>query len=779
MRWMRNAVVAVGLAALTILGISGGSSAPGGGAVPTRILPPTPLSVEENQRRPASEPLREVRMVDDRYGWATGSYGHVLRTTDGGTTWYYAGPDYAPEPGPARYNDVPAFLLHDPEVAWFLDARMDTVYRTTDGGRHWQKGTPPKLSITSLGTTSPCVTSSGAIVPGLPIPGSADEGWISSGASLAFVSPQQGWLLVSSGGHRRHGELFRTADGGMTWRAVSRTGTATNALPHGGDIVFSPTVKGLGWLRPDTEAGDTPPPPLYVTRDGGRNWAPQPLPPRVFNTESPPRFYYDLPQFAPGAAGLDGLLPVTVASGGSYQALFYTTHDGGVTWASAGHLAMAGTGTRQLTSMVDEKTFWDYVPDSNTLWVTRDGGGTWTSLQPRPALHRPAPWRGAPETTQIAFVSAERGWAVLNGALLRTANGGRTWQAVAGGNPIWVTFDQGTTWTDVTPLDWVGDSYAMTSGYFMDEKAGWAFRLYPEKDLTICQTEDGGRSWSTLAAAPVKTGSGNMSVTFADTQRGWVLVRSAGMSQHSGELLRTMDGGRTWELMAKGGWATEMPFKGQPGELPFGGTITAQSDGTLWLSGGQRATGGGPGYLFFFKSTDGGRSWSQVRLPVPAGQEKGLTNVSPPTFFGDLGFVGVSYSSPQAATGVLYISRDSGRTWTVHGGPNVGTWPAFSSPDEAWQADGQTVWHSTDGGRTWRTVTPDATLRQALEGHFITSGMVFPNPLGPLESANNPSKRYLIFLESKMDYAAPKIRLATDDGGRSWTVLKADAPGPQ
>ncbi len=802
MRRMRNAVVAFGLAALSILGILGGRAAPGGGTIPASVLPASPSTVLDIQPQMAStEPLREVRMVDDRLGWATGIYGHVLRTTDGGVTWYQVGPSwpsYAPEPGPSHRDNVTAFLLDNAEVAWFLDARMDTVYRTLDGGRHWQKGTPPKLAITDLGTTGPRASGLGTIVPGPPIPGSAEGGWAVSGASLAFISEQQGWLLVSSGEHRRRGELFRTTDGGLTWRAVSRTGTATNALPYGGDIVFSPAVKELGWLRPDPEASDTSPPPLYVTRDGGRTWAPQPLPPRVFNTESPPQFYYGLPQFTPSvvsvphgvsrpfpANSFDGLLPVTVASGGSHQALFYTTHDGGATWAFAGHIAATGTDTWQFTSIVDEKTFWDYVPDSNTLWVTRDGGKTWTSLQPRPALDRPTPWRGAVETTQIAFVSPERGWAVLNGSLLRTADGGRTWQAVWGGNPIWVTFDQGTTWTDVTPVDWAGDSYAMTSGYFMDEKAGLAFRLYSGKDLTVCGTEDGGRSWSTLATVPVKTGDGNMSVAFADAQRGWVLIRSAGMGQHSGELLRTTDGGRTWELVAKGGWASEMPFKGTPGELPFGGTITVQPDGTLWLNGGQRASGGGPGFLYLFKSVDGGRSWSEVRLEAPAGHEEDTTNVSQPAFFGRLGFIAVNYNGRAGNSNVLYVTGDSGKTWSVRGSLNVGNWPAFAGPDEGWQTNGQEVFHTTDGGRTWQAVNPDVSLSQALEGRFISTGMVFPNPLGPSDPATRQrsttghSPRYLIFLESKTDHSEPRLRLATDDGGESWTVLEGGVRGPQ
>ncbi len=745
-------------------------------------LPIQPAAHGAGRSVASSEPIVNIQMVNGEVGWAAGQDGAVLRTTDGGATWLDVTPVDVPKAEPATAPTAPVFLLDDPQAAWLLDTRTDTVYRTVDGGQHWQKGTPPKLDV-------------------------ANDG----GVSLSFASEQQGWLMVASGTHSQVAQLFQTSDGGLTWQSVSKTGSGAGALPYGGQIVFSRAVDGLGWLRPDFQANSNGMPPLYVTHDGGKTWASQDLAlPVALLDLSSNQVHVQLPQFAsfniakhgPATSGLEGVLPVTFMGGKSNTGLIYVTSDGGVSWTLAGSIANIGSSTQLVTAVADSLTLWAYVPDGNTLWATQDGGKDWTSFHPQPSLYDYQPAGGLPLMTQIDFVSGEQGWASVNGAILGTMDGGRTWTgqgqtATAGAlkvapenltmfdashgygstadHPVMVTNDGGVTWTDVTPQGLAADSGAIVKGYFIDARTGWVFSLRATQDVTVYGTTDGGRSWSKLATAPVKYGDGNMFIAFSDAQHGWFEDRSAGMGQLPGELLATKDGGLTWTRVAQSGSVNAAP--GTPGVLPsgvlpFGGSLTAQSDGTLWLTGAQRATGGGPGYLWLFKSTDGGKSWSQMSLPVPAGHEEDATNVSDPTFIGKTGLLSVIYTGQQSAS-ALYRSSDSGQTWSLQGTLNMGGWPVFANPLNGWQTDGQHLYRTTDGGRTWSTVNPDATLQKALAGRNISQIVISGSP------GSTDGQRCLIVLESKGSSSVGRLLLATDDGGQTWSVTAGQASGGQ
>ncbi|MDQ3134305.1 MAG: YCF48-related protein, partial [Acidobacteriota bacterium] len=98
-----------------------------------------------------------------------------------------------------------------------------------------------------------------------------------------------------------------------------------------------------------------------------------------------------------------------------------------------------------------------------TLLATNDGGETWRS-----AL-RPGGLNASARLNAICFSDGRHGWAVgSGGAVIHTANGGRTWQAQA------------------TPTD--ADLYDVK---FLNEREGWAVGAQG----TLLHTADGGARW--------------------------------------------------------------------------------------------------------------------------------------------------------------------------------------------------------------------------------------------------------------------------------------------
>lgn len=81
----------------------------------------------------------------------------------------------------------------------------------------------------------------------------------------------------------------------------------------------------------------------------------------------------------------------------------------------------------------------------------------------------PAPPSAVPALNAIVFTDATHGWAAGQGAILATADGGRTWQRQYGGS------------LDITALDFTGEAH----GWAVGDKGGM-------------RTTDGGWSWTEL-----------------------------------------------------------------------------------------------------------------------------------------------------------------------------------------------------------------------------------------------------------------------------------------
>jgi len=216
-------------------------------------------------------------------------------------------------------------------------------------------------------------------------------------------------------------------------------------------------------------------------------------------------------------------------------------------------------------------------------------------------LNLSMPW-AAGYLEDVCFVNENEGWAVGSdqsfgypGYIIRTTDGGYTWEMQFGAQPIdgwyfhnidfvdnlygWAiaaadqmkrTTNGGTTWIDITK-PFYGSGWAMD---FIDRNTGWIAQYYGGGG--IYKTSDGGNTWIKMAELP---DSALCSMKFLDANRGWM--------RSSNKVYATVDGGNTWTLqMTK-------PYSGAGQDSK----IEVLPPGNIWVEG--------------YHSRDGGITWSK------------------------------------------------------------------------------------------------------------------------------------------------------------------------
>lgn len=346
-----------------------------------------------------------------------------------------------------------------------------------------------------------------------PIPG-AQWWW-----SACFIDDKTGWI---GGGE---GVILKTIDGGAHWapQGVSSSFAVT-------DIHFAD--RNLGWA-----VGDG----ILKTTDGGATWR------KVYS----------------GADGPSSICFVSRnvgwAAGGR---IMLKTVDGGETWSELDGVPKPRTGTSNYidandVSFADENNGW-LINNSHRIYKTTDGGKTW-SLVPRNAKRH---------CKRVQFLDARTGWVLAGTSVLRTTDGGATW----------------------TEYD-LGQSDPPLSAYnfrFRDAQNGVVGCI----DGRILRTQDGGRTWSPVAV-PVPALA--PAICMVDDTNGWIVGRD-------GTILHTSDGAATWQAQssANGEWAGATQFPS-----PKVGWMVC-SNGKV---GDQHES-------FLLKTQDGGRTWDRKAAPM-------------------------------------------------------------------------------------------------------------------------------------------------------------------
>jgi photosystem II stability/assembly factor-like uncharacterized protein len=359
------AAAVLGLAVAVVVGIrSGILHQPNPAPVkhsPTPNLPPAPGSAVF---------VSNTFFVSSQVGWiesegppagsppAAANAPTIYKTTDGGQHWQaqlqWVG-------GNALQQ-----ILFQGNDGLLVGYDGSPLYRTTDGGAHWQRMSLPQVAPGEGGGADPIWFKN------------PYEGWYFGNLAQMYFDNTCPDLFGCS-----FAAIFHTVDGGAHWTQLPRFKPML-AFPNGGkgELRFRDELDG--WFVVGSQ--------LYATHDGGKTWTLVPLQLPALATNAQPTIVEPPHLFS----NRQGLLVVRVAqsgqacftptcqhlAGSSPNLYLYTTTDGGDHWSAPAVLPTIGSvGFDQAAGFgdvffLDADRYW--IVSGQTVATTADGGQHWT-----------------------------------------------------------------------------------------------------------------------------------------------------------------------------------------------------------------------------------------------------------------------------------------------------------------------------------------------------------------------------------------------------------------
>jgi photosystem II stability/assembly factor-like uncharacterized protein len=217
------------------------------------------------------------------------------------------------------------------------------------------------------------------------------------------------------------------------------------------------------------------------------------------------------------------------------------------------------------------------------------------------------------------------------GTVLRTSDSGANWEVIKVPN--------------AEKLDFRG-----IKG--IDEKTAVAVSagLAEEGQARIYRTEDAGKTWQQVWQTDQK-GVFLDGVAFWDKKNG--IIFGDPMNNHL-YLLKTADGGKTWERLSPAGLAANLP--NEASFAASNSTMVVQGSKNVWIGTG------GADHARVFYSADRGQSWHVVDTPMKANASSGIFGLR----FWDAKHgmaVGGDYKADKEAFENVIVTQDGGKTW--------------------------------------------------------------------------------------------------------------------
>ena len=281
---------------------------------------------------------------------------------------------------------------------------------------------------------------------------------------ISFVDEHTGWYVNG------YGRIYHTTDGGATWNLqVEQEGTFFRTIAFIDDRVgFAGTV-GTDYFPNVTDTI-----PLYGTRDGGQSWQP---------------VAYEGP-YVKGLCGMDVVAEPFINHG-----VLDTVH----------HIFAVGR-----------------VGSPANLLASHDGGTTWTATSLGDYTDMLLDIKMFDKKEGIACGASSENIAESHAQILRTADGGKSWQIVYESDRPYET-----TWKVSFPSPEVG--YVTIQSYNPDSTVN---------QQRVAKSTDGGRTWAEIDLVRDHTAR-EFGVGFIDENHGFVGTMTSGYE--------TQDGGASWQ----------------------------------------------------------------------------------------------------------------------------------------------------------------------------------------------------------------------------------------
>jgi len=516
------------------------------------------------QTAPLRTTLRKVFFSNREKGVIVGGdviapyFGSVLYTTNGGETWFDSDP--VPYPNDTRgFNDLSFVSEQAGYIAGFIG-----VCKTTNMGISWQV-----QGVTGWATSIYFIDSLngwvGNTVGGIFRTTNGGENWQQISdihwtwhKSIKFISPQIGWV-VGHGLYSNYAVIHKTTNGGLTW--ITQDSTLDAAY---NDIEVFDSLNAI-------VVGDYG--RVLFTSDGGNIW--------FYEGTNDLGNYTDI--------ALQGIRKWIVGGIDYYFPQMYSSRTFGFSWEERSSILVKGN-INQI-DFSDSLNGW-CAGEGGLLFKTTDAGNTW---QEKNLFSIDFSSISNPTLADI-FIAGQ------SGQLIKTTDGGISWQIFqlpfnygkiklkffsrfygyyieVGAHNLYKTTDGGVSWTYFELNNLIQDFH------FVDSLNGWVLiNQFEYGDSYLLHTTNGGKNWiDSTAFAGISTFS------FLDRELGFIIA--------NGQIFKTTDAGQSWD------YVSNIPLL-KPDQLLVQDRLIIYMLTEDYYSND----------LFsVYKSIDGGETWSSIR----------------------------------------------------------------------------------------------------------------------------------------------------------------------
>jgi photosystem II stability/assembly factor-like uncharacterized protein len=405
------------------------------------------------------------------------------------------------------------------------------------------------------------------------------------------------------------------------------------------------------------------------------------------------------------------------------------------------------TGCWRLTASIDGR-----VVGTATVHVANSASSPEASRSPGP----PTPGIASPaSSTSAGPTPLPPGPDIEGGGLVDALD---SWAVTSG--RLWVTADGGVTWRDATPPGGFATASAdyLLGVTFADAQHGWvavseAFTSASDPSygrVDIWRTADGGQTWAKTQLPKARFAvfgeiMPGVQFDFLDATHGFAFQSgNLAKGRNDSDLFWTADGGQTWSADRPTG----------PGNLGIEGKVAfaTASDGVV-LNGSY-----GVGIVV---THDGGRTWTDAALALPAGSAGAQLSFGQPVFLDRRsGLVAIDMQSDTSSITRVFRTSDAGSSWSLAATPPAGAGAISFLDPQRWIAEsGTEVFRTLDGGQTWAH-----SSAAGLPGGSMWLQMTDAQHGSALVGMN-------VCLTFKSNCSSRTGLYTTVDGGSTWTQL--------